>query len=257
VIAAMDDHRSGSPMQSRTAAAPFTLDVRTKLYVWLSGVFVTALVVANMIGSKLFTFVIDLPLLGRVPVEHTVGMIPFPLTFLLTDLLNEYYGRKATRRITYIAFSMSALAFVFIALARAIPIKEGIPGTATQESFENIFGQASLMYIASILAFLCGSLLDIWIFGIFKRLTRGRYVWFRATGSTVISQVFDSLLVTWLFFWGLPAIMGRDHADLTFVLQTAATGYILKFVIAVLLTPLVYLGRWIIRRYFGMQPAAI
>lgn len=236
--------------------APFTLDVRTKLYIWLSGVFVTSLVVANMIGSKLFRFELDLPLLGTFPVEHTVGMIPFPLTFLLTDLLNEYYGRKATRRITYIAFSMSVLAFVFIALGRAIPIKEGIPGTATHESFENIFGQASLMYIASILAFLCGSLLDIWIFGIFKRLTRGRLVWLRATGSTVISQVFDSLLVTWLFFWGLPALLGDDHADLTFVLRTAATGYILKFVIAVLLTPLVYLGRWIIRRHFGMQPAA-
>jgi uncharacterized integral membrane protein (TIGR00697 family) len=237
-------------------SAAYTMTRPQALYVWISGVFVTSLVVANMIGSKLFRFELDLSALGLgvIPVEHTTGMIPFPITFLLTDLVNEYYGRRATRRVTYIAFSMAALAFCFIAAARAVPILEGIPGTATQESFENIFGQASLMYIASIIAFLCGSLLDISLFGVFKRLTNGRFVWLRATGSTVISQIFDSFLVTWVFFQGLPMLLNKQPADFDFVLRTAATGYVLKFFIALALTPLIYLGRWMIREWFGMTP---
>lgn len=239
---------------SATSSPDFRLDRRTTLYVWISGVFVTSLVVANIIGSKLFSFELTFPIVGTIPVEHTVGMIPFPLTFLLTDLVNEYYGRKAARRLTFIAFAMAVLAFIFISAGRAIPIKEGVPGTATHDAFENIFGQATLMYIASILAFLVGSLIDIWLFGVFKRLTGDRFVWFRATGSTIVSQVFDSFVITWLFFMGLPLLLEKQHADLGFVLQTAATGYVLKFVIAVLLTPVIYLGRWIIREFFGMQP---
>ena len=100
------------------------------------------------------------PAFGQlIGVEHTAGMVPFPVTFLLTDLLNEYYGKKAARRIAYLAFAMGALAFGFVALARALPILEGVPGTATQESFETIFGSASLMYVASLVAFVvavCG-----------------------------------------------------------------------------------------------------
>lgn len=255
----MDQATRNPDPEPRTPHVQFALTRPQALYVWISGVFITSLVVANMIGSKLFRFELDLTSLGLgvIPVEHTTGMIPFPITFLLTDLVNEYYGRKATRRVTYIAFAMAALAFVFIAAARAVPILEGIPGTATKESFENIFGQASLMYIASVIAFLAGSLLDIQLFGVFKRLTGDRFVWFRATGSTVVSQIFDSFVVTWVFFQGLPMLLNKPHADFRFVLSTATTGYILKFFIALALTPLIYLGRWMIREWFGMKPVPV
>lgn len=224
----------------------------------MAGLFVTAIVMANVLGVKLFR--VDTGLLpgenGTFKVEHTVGMLVFPITFLLTDLLNEYYGPKAARRVTYIGFAMAALAFVLIAAARAMPILEGIPGTATGEAFENIFGSASLMYIASLVAFLIGSLLDIAIFGVFRRLTGGRMVWLRATGSTVVSQLFDSLLVTFLFFWVFPVALGQEHAGVGFVLKTAATGYALKFVLAVGLTPVIYAGRWVFERVLGLRPAA-
>ncbi len=228
--------------------------VAQALYLWMAGVFVTSLVVANMIGVKLFRFEAGLGPFSDVPIEHTAGMLPFPVTFLLTDLLNEYYGKKAARRVTYLAFAMAALAYVFIAAARWLPIKEGVPGTATQEAFEIIFGSASLMYIASITAFLVGSLLDIFLFGVFKRLTGNRLIWVRTTGSTVISQLFDSFVVTFVFFMGLPLVTGGVAADLKFTAQTALTGYILKFVIAVAITPLIYLGRWMIREWFGLKP---
>lgn len=229
-------------------------DTRTRVYVWLSGVFVTCLLLANILGVKLFSFAVDWPLIGSFKVEHTVGMLTFPITFLLTDLLNEYYGKAAARRVTYIGFTMGLLAFVLIYIARKTPILTGIPGTATEESFENIFGAAALMYLASMIAFLLGSLLDIFIFGVFKRLTGDRLVWFRATGSTVISQLFDSFIVTFVFFQALPVLTGGTPTDFRFVLRTAATGYILKFVIAVLLTPAIYLGRWLMREWLGLVP---
>lgn len=232
------------------------LDARTRLYLWLTGVFVTSLVLANVIGVKLFRFELTLTADWTVPISHTAGMLPFPITFLLTDLLNEYYGKKAARRVTWIAFAMAAFAFVLVWAARALPTLEGIPGTADARSFETVFGSSSVMYIASILAFLVGSMLDIGIFGMFKRLTGQKFVWLRTTGSTVISQVFDSFVVTWLFFQGLPLLLGQQTAGFDFVLKTAATGYVLKFFIAVALTPGIYLGRWAIRRWFGMTPAA-
>lgn len=230
---------------------PFAPDVRTRLYLWMSGVFVTSLLLANILGVKLFQFEL---FEGRLTVEHTVGMLPFPITFLLTDLLNEYYGKKAARRVAYIAFAMGLLAFVLIYLGRIMPIKEGIPGTADHESFEVVFGAAALMYIASIIAFLCNSLLDIYLFGVFKRLTGGRMVWLRATGSTVVSQLFDSFVITFLFFIVLQKLTGGQAAEVGFVIKTALWGYILKFVIAVALTPLIYLGRWFIREQFGLRP---
>ncbi|MEY4673101.1 MAG: hypothetical protein RL148_885 [Planctomycetota bacterium] len=232
-------------------AHAFTREQR--VYFWLASVNVTALLLANIVGVKLFRFELDMGSFV-VPVEHTVGMLPFPITFLLTDLVNEYYGRRAARRIAYVAFTMAALAWLLLWAARAMPILEGIPGTATQAAFENVFGAASLMYLASIAAFLVGNLIDIFLFGWFKRATGGRMVWLRATGSTVVSQLFDSLLVTMLFFQVLQRAVGQECPDLGWTLRTAFTGYVLKFAIALALTPAVYLGRWLLRAAFGLAP---
>lgn len=232
------------------------------VYLWISGVFVTSLLMANVLGVKLFQFDTGVRLFGgdgSLKISHTVGMIPFPLTFLLTDLLNEFYGKRATRRVAYIAFAMAALAFCMITAGRAMPILEGVPGTATREAFETIFGASALMYVASICAFLIGSLLDIFVFGILHRLTRERFIWLRATGSTIVSQIFDSFVVTFLFFWLFPVVLRTEAgpASMTQVLELAATGYVLKFFIAIAVTPLIYLGRWFLIRKLGMRPAVI
>lgn len=245
--------------QTDTAAldAPALAAVRSqRVYLVIAATLVTSLVLANVVGVKLFRFELDMGPLGVVPVEHTAGMLPFPITFLLTDLLNEYWGTRATRYVTYVAFAMAGFAWVVVTLARALPVLEGIPGTASQAAFEEIFGASSLMQIASIGAFLVGSLLDIWVFGVFKRLTHGRMVWLRATGSTVISQLFDSFAVTFLFFVVLQAATGGETAPLDFVFRTALTGYVLKFAIAVALTPAIYAGRWLLRSVWGLAPLA-
>lgn len=243
-----------NPSPPPAALNPGAMDIGARVYLWLAAVFVTCLLLANIIGVKLFSFDLGIELGGKpFNLEHTTGMLTFPVTFLITDLLNEYYGKRGARRVTYIGFAMAALAYALIWISRQFPILE-VEGTATHAAYENIFGAAALMYIASIVAFLIGSLLDIFIFGVFKRLTRGKMVWLRATGSTVISQIFDSLIVTSLFFWVMPMLTGGKPQDFVWVLKTAATGYFLKFVLAVLLTPFVYLGRWTLREKFGLTP---
>jgi uncharacterized integral membrane protein (TIGR00697 family) len=129
-----------------------------------------------------------------------------------------------------------------------------------EASFRVVFAQARIMYAASLAAFLAGSLLDIWIFGLFKRLTGGRFIWLRATGSTVISQVFDSLIVTTLAFHYLPRWVGGSDTQvlpLADTISMAATGYVLKFVLSVLITPLLYVGHAVLRSWFGMEPTAV
>jgi uncharacterized integral membrane protein (TIGR00697 family) len=225
----------------------------TRLYIWLSALFVTCLLLANILGVKLFIF--EVPFFGwTIEVEHTVGMMTFPITFVLTDLLNEYYGNKIARRTAYLAFAMGLLTFGLIWVARQIPINTRYPGTATQDAFENIFGSAALMYLASMIAFLLGSILDVALFTVFKRWTGGKMVWFRATGSTIISQLFDSFAVTWLFFLFFPLILSKKPVGLGDVVNIAFTGYALKFVFAIVATPVIYAGRWMIHEWVGMQP---
>ena len=155
-------------------------------------------------------------------------MLTFPITFLLGDVINEYYGATATKNTVYLGLVMSILVFIIVNIAQALPyLDKGF--NVTPEAFNMIFGSAKLMYIASIVAYLVGQLLDIWLFGIIKRVTKGRYVclfyihlcsiqfihilyahvntycmhrylWLRATGSTVLSQMMDSFVVSYIAF---------------------------------------------------------
>jgi len=234
-------------MQDAPAAPRF--DLRQKVFLVLAALQVTSLIVANMVGVKLFSIE-----LAGIDVEHTAGMIPFPITFILTDLLNEFYGKKAARMIAWVAFGMALFALVLVSVARLLPILEGIPGTSDEHSFETVFGGSTLMTLSSIVAFLLGSLLDIAVFGFFKRITGGKMVWLRATGSTVVSQLFDSFVITILYFQVAQGLTGGAVASLDFVLRTALTGYILKFVIAVILTPAIYAGRAFLRRVVKLEP---
>lgn len=230
---------------------PYTLSVQQRVYVWLTGVFVASLLVADVVGIKLFR--LDFRL-GTV--EHTCGMLTFPVTFLLTDLVNEYYGRRGARRLTYIGLGMGAYVFAVLNIAQAMPY---LPASynVSKEHFDAVFGSAKVMYVASLCAFLVGQLCDITIFGFLKRVTAGRMVWLRATGSTVISQAIDSFVVTLLAFKVGREVFpdaGNPPAPLGDILKIAATGYTLKFAVAIGITPLIYLGRSVMERWFGLVP---
>lgn len=243
---------------------PADLSTPQKLYVWLTAFFCASLIIADIVGIKLFRiplgFSVTLPWVGEISaVEHTCGMLTFPVTFLLTDLINEYYGAKGARRVTFIGFAMAMFVFLVINVSQAMPYLDA-PFNVSPEVFNGMFGPAKVMYVASLFAYLAGQMSDIAVFGILKRLTGGRLIWLRATGSTLISQFIDSVVVTVLAFHvgrkltGAPA---DDIVPLARVLPIALTGYTLKFVLAIAITPVIYLGHGVIRHWLGMEPVKV
>jgi uncharacterized integral membrane protein (TIGR00697 family) len=234
----------------RSGLEPHAFTKAQLIYVWLSGVFLASLLIADITGVKLFQFK-----LWGFTVQHTCGMLTFPITFLLTDLVNEYYGQRAARRMVWMGLAMGFGVFVVVNIALAMPAWD-VPFNIRPGSFEDVFANSRVMYVASLGAFMIGNLCDIAVFGWIKRLTRGKMVWLRATGSTVISQFLDSFVVTWLAFNVGRVLFPTDAAPMPMneVIKTAATGYTLKFVIAIAITPLIYLGRVIMSRALGIKP---
>lgn len=243
---------------------PHALNRAQKLYVWLACLSCTCLIISDVVGIKLFR----IPLSFEIPVpwgdgkitavEHTCGMLTFPVTFIITDLINEFYGKKAARRLAWIGLAMGMLSFLVINISQYMPRLDA-PYNVSQASFDAIFGSAKGMYIASMVAYVVGQLSDIFIFGLLKRLTGGRFIWLRATGSTVISQFIDSFVVSFVAFhlWRkLYPDPSSPAAPLGDILKIAATGYTLKFFLAIATTPLIYLGHSFFRTSFGLTPLA-
>jgi len=214
------------------------LDVKSKLFVVLSCVFVTCLVLGDVIGGKAFATAVG-------PVS--VGLILFPVTFLLTDVINDYYGRAGARFVTLVAAGMAALAYFALVATAALPTDESSYFTGPE--FTKIFGGSSKLFIASILAFLFGQFLDISVFQFWKRLTQSRHLWLRATGSTILSQLVDTVTINAIFWGGV--------ADKTprWVAEKIGREYVIKVIIALALTPLVYALHSLIERTLGLTPA--
>jgi hypothetical protein len=235
--------------------------IEQKVYVWLAALTTASLLVADVVGVKLFRIPLgfDVPVpWSQTPISavtHTCGMLTFPITFILTDLLNEYYGARAARRAVWIAFAMGGFVFVVLNISLAMPAWD-VPFNVAPGAFEAVFGSAKVMYVASLTAYLIGNVCDIFVFGVIKRFTGGRFIWLRATGSTIISQFVDSFFVTWLAFSVGRRLIEGTGVPMPFgeVLATAATGYSLKFVLAIAATPLVYLGHLVLRRWLGLTP---
>jgi len=221
------------------------MDLRQKIYLCLVSIFITALIVADIIGGKFVS-------IG--PVTLPVGLIPFPITFLLTDLINEYYGKRATRRATYVGLVMAGFSFVIIWLARHLPTSPKSP--VAGDVFNQVFGASNRLYIASLTAYLVGQLADIWVFVQLKRFTKGRHLWLRATGSTVVSQALDSFTVAYLQLHGVTLADGTI-ASFSYIMEIVLTTYTIKFIIAVGLTPFIYTGHEILHYLFKLKPLTV
>ncbi len=248
--------QGGSVETGLRTEAPHGLSLQQRVYLWLAGIFVTSLLVADITGAKFFHFG-EVPLLGySVALEHSVGMFAFPVTFLLTDLVNEYYGSKGARRITFLGLGMAAYAFVLIYLARLAPPAPAGRTFVEEEHFQSVFAMSNRLYVASLTAHLVGQMSDIGMFWVFKKLTKGRMLWLRATGSTVVSQALDSLTISFVLGYGT-ALASGEKATTGFILETAAKGYGLKFAIAVGITPLIYVGHGVMKKWFGLRPVRL
>ncbi|GAB4310678.1 MAG: queuosine precursor transporter [Bacteroidales bacterium] len=207
---------------------------REKLFVVLAGIFITNAVAGEMIGGKLIE-------LG--PFTMSIGIIPWPVVFLTTDLINEYYGRSGVRRLTLLTALLIAYTFLILYAGTLVPASGISP--VSDLSFRSVFGQSMWIIAGSITAFLASQLLDVVVFWLIRRYTGHRMIWLRATGSTVVSQLIDTFIVTGIAFW-LPGKLTFEQ-----FINTAGTGYIAKLIIAVLITPLIYAGHALIHHYLG------
>ena len=203
------------------------------LFVILAGIFITNAVVAELIGGKLIQ-------IG--PFVMSIGILPWPIVFVTTDIINEYFGEKGVRKLSFITAGLIIYAFLILFLALSVPAAKGIsPVNDTQ--FTAVFGQSMWIIVGSIASFLISQLIDVSIFHYLKEKTGDTKIWLRATGSTIVSQLIDSFIVLGIAFW-LP---GKINFE-TFI-TSALTGYTFKLGVAILLTPLIYLAHNLIKIY--------
>ena len=224
------------------------IDRRTGLFLWLLGIFVTCLVVGDIVGGKLT----EVTLWGRSYIV-SIGMIPFPVTFVLTDVLNEFYGKQVARRVTWIGFGMAGLAFVLLAVAVQVPwagMTRASDWTGmNQPSFDNVFSGSQRILGASMVAYLAGQFADIAVFHALRGLTSGRLLWLRATGSTVVSQLIDTVVIQTIAWWGI-----LPPAE---IFGVAVNSYVIKVLVAVGLTPVIYAAHVAVERGLGIVPAPV
>lgn len=245
--------------------AHLKIDKKTKLLMFLSAFFVSNALIAETIGTKIFSLeallgwsVSDFSLFGEdhLSFNLTVGVLLWPLEFVMTDIVNEYFGFKIVRRISYIAVGLICYAFLMFYLGIHVPapswwifgkVDQGVPNM--QDAFSSIFGQGMWIIVGSICAFLFSQFVDAFIFQKIKKLTHGKYVWLRATGSTLFSQMVDSFIVLYIAF-GIGAGWPWQK-----VLAIGLVNYSYKFAMAWVLTPVILLAERLIDGYLGKEEA--
>lgn len=238
---------------------------RNRLFLVLAGIFITNALLAEMIGVKIFSAEstvglqpAHLNIFGfTMDFNLTAGVIIWPVVFITTDLINEYFGKPGVKLVSYLTVILIAYAFVILLVAINLPPADWwVNSNATDpngnafdinHAFGRIFGQGQQIIIASIIAFLLGQLVDVFVFQKLKQITGSRYLWLRATGSTLVSQFIDSFVVLYIAFY--------DDFSFAQINAIGITNYLYKFAVAILLTPLIYLGHAIIDRYLGKDNA--
>ena len=238
----------------------------TRLFMLLTAFFVGNAIVAEFVGVKIFALetTLGLPPFGwnlfgqQGSLSFTAGVLIWPIVFIMTDVINEYFGRRGVRFISFAAAGMITYAFVFayaaIHLAPAewwvgINADRGVPDM--QAAYANVFGQGLWTIGGSLVAFLLGQVIDVTIFHRIRAATGERWIWLRATGSTAFSQFVDSFVVLYIAF-----VLGPQQWPVALFLAVGTVNYCYKMVMAVLLSPLIYLARHMIERYLGPVEAA-
>jgi uncharacterized integral membrane protein (TIGR00697 family) len=211
---------------------------RNLVFLILSGVFVTNAILGEVTGGKLFT-------IG--PFTASIGVIPWPVVFLTTDLINEYFGREGVKRLTFITIAL--IIYAFIVLYGAIQVPAASFSPVTDEQFGAVFGQSLWIIVGSVTAFALSQVVDVVVFWIVRHKTGRKLLWLRATGSTAVSQLIDSFVIIGIAFW-LPGKVKFGE-----FLTVAASNYSYKFLIAVAMTPLIYAGHSVIEKFLGGEEA--
>lgn len=238
---------------------------RNRVFIILSGIFITNALMAEMIGVKIFsaeaTVGLDpahLNIMGFVmDFNLTAGVVIWPVVFITTDLINEYFGQPGVKRISYMTAGLIAYAFLIIFMTIRLPPANWWLDANNKDpegnffnidfAFGKLFGQGQRIIIGSLSAFLIGQLVDVFIFQKLRKYTGSKMLWLRSTGSTLVSQFVDSFVVLYIAFSGM--FSNKQ------IIAIGITNYIYKFVVAIALTPLIYLGHSFIDKYLGKENA--
>ena len=216
-----------------------------KLYLYLAALFITSLVVSNLIFQKFFYwYPFDWEILGFRLFELSVGILPYPITFLITDIISEIFGKKSANQVVIAGIFASFFSIGILLVAGEVPAIETSP--VNDATFQKVFAMSPLAVLASMIAYLSAQFVDIRIYHFWKNLTKGRHLWLRNNFSTFASQIIDSTtvilllcafeLLPWDIFWGL-----------------VISSVIFKILVAALDTPFLYLFVGIIRRQFKLN----
>lgn len=205
---------------------------RERVFLVLAGIFITHALLGELIGGKLFVA------WGWV---MSIGVIPWPVVFVTTDLVNEYYGPKAVRRLTLLAVGLIVYAFALLLVCMQVTAAEISP--VSDAAFAMVFGQSMWIIVGSLVAFALSQMLDAVVFVLLRRRTGERLLWLRAMGSTVFSQLVDTFVINGIAF-GLSGKLTSGQ-----VVELSVTNYGYKFLIAAATVPVIYAGHGIMDRY--------
>ena len=221
-------------------------ELAKNIYLLLAGLFITSLVVSNLIFQKFFYwYPLNLKVLGNSLFELSVGILPYPITFLITDLISEIYGKKRANQVVVTGIFASFFSMGILLIANEVPAIKNSP--IDDETFNQVFALSPIAALASMIAYLLAQFVDIRIYHFWKNLTQGKMLWLRNNFSTFSSQLIDTVLVVgllsifgvleWKLFWGL-----------------VISGFLFKLIVAALDTPLLYLFVGIFRKTFDLKP---
>lgn len=232
-----------------------------QLFLILGGFFICNALIAELIGGKLFSVE---KLLGMQPLNWslfgqsnlsltmTCGVLLWPIVFIMTDIINEYYGMRGVRFLSYLTVGLICYAFAMIYFAIGVPaadfyvnsmVEQGIPNM--QIAFKGVFSQGLWIIAGSVIAFLVGQIIDVFVFHRIRKATGEKHLWLRATGSTIVSQLIDSFLVLFIAFY----VSGKY--ELNWVLGVGVINFLYKSIVAILLTPSLYIIHALIDSFLG------
>ncbi len=231
------------------------------LFLLLGGFFVANALIAEFIGVKIFalektlgTDPFNWNLFGQEgSLNFTAGVLLWPVVFIMTDVVNEYFGRRGVRLLSFLTVGLIIYAFFMIYMAIGLAPADFWVGVNTergvdnmQSAFANVFGQGLWIIVGSVVAFLIGQVLDVLIYHRIRKVTGEGKIWLRATGSTLVSQFVDSFVVLYIAF-----VLGPQNWPISLFLAIGTVNYIYKFIVAILLTPVIYLLHYVIDTWLG------
>lgn len=210
-------------------------ELKEQIFLVLAGIFIACLICSNLILQKFFSW----SFFGLYQFELSVGIIPYPITFLCTDLISEIYGKKRADQVVIAGFIGSLFILILMLIANTVPATLWSP--VEQKTFSQVFGLFAPAIIASMFAYLTAQFIDIRLFHFWKDLTQGKHLWLRNNGSTIVSQLIDTCSVLFILcFFG---VISWDKFSVLF-----QNGFIFKVLFALADTPFFYLGVWLLNR---------